>query len=335
MKRFSLSNIVVAATCAFVLVWGGGCTTGPGAKLNPRQQMLLDTVDKFHRLARTDGEVALKRYQTPESAGQFETALGALEGHWVDVFRPSVYGVRFFGSDEALVLFYNPWSDIGFIALWQPVGQTFGITDAELVPGDCIRKRGVPPFKLLRHWRRTDEAPLLAVCESAYQTLEAFRQTFSRSKDKPPPAQWRTRLPVLQNAELREGCILGAGMMLSITIDGLRDYRHDEKLSPVRKATAAALAQLRRGDLAEVLRSADETGKSTREELAGEMPDKWGGMQIVATLDLEGRTFVFLDSSDQAGLFVSFFFRKASGRADLKRIDVMNFWMYSAAKSRR
>jgi hypothetical protein len=43
-------------------------------------------------------------------------------------------------------------------------------------------------------------------------------------------------------------------------------------------------------------------------------------------------TFVFLDSADQPGLFVSFFLEKAPGRAVLKRIDVMDLWTFYAHK---
>ena len=329
MKRSFPGTLVLAASLAFALACGGGCN-GPG-DLDPRQQKLLDTVKEFHQLARVDAGTALTRYQTPECAQKLDIARDGLKGHWVDVFRPTVLEVSFLGQYEALAAFYNPWSDIAFLALWQPRGEeTFAMTDAELVPGDCIRKRGVAPFKVLRQWRQIDEPPPLAICESAYQTLQAFRQAFA----SPPgtAAQWRQRLPGLQNDKVRAIALLGAGMMLSRTVGEVNAYRTEPKLAAVRASTEATLAELRAGNLDQVLGRTGQTDAGTREELSRDLAGKWAGMKVVSVLDWEEWTFVFLDSADQSGLFVSFFFRKAAGRPTLKRIDPMDIWTYHAYK---
>ena len=203
------------------------------------------------------------------------------------------------------------------------------MTEAELVRGDCIRKRGKPPFSVLRHWQRSDQAPPLAVCESAYQTLDAFRQTFTLpSGASLPAAQWRQKLPCLDNPKSRTAGVLCAMLMLSATLDGVAAYRSDEKLSPVRGAAEAALGLLRAGRLDEVLRTADQTDQATRKALAEDMATMWGGMKVVEVLDLGKVTFVFLDSADQSGLFATFLFQRPPGRAVLKRIDAMNLWDY-------
>ena len=334
MGRLSFGSLVVAASLAVVLAGlCVGCNGGSAGPVDPRQQRLLDTVAEFHRQARTDGDAALGRYRTGECASGYGATFAAAKGDWTHVLRPSVYGTSFLSPTDALTVFYNPWSDVALIALWQPAGGAPRITEAELVQGDCVRKRGQPRFGMARHWRRSEEAPALAVCESAYQTLEAFRQTFQKGSGTPPPAaEWRGRMGRLQDAKTRVGTLMGAMFMVSTTLDELAAYRRDPKLAPARQASEAALAALRGGRLAEVLASADQTDPTTRAELADVMAGKWAGVQPVAVLDSPQWTLVFLDSADQAGLFVGFLLQKASGRAVLKRIELMDIWAYYAHK---
>lgn len=327
MGRLSARTAASGALAA--LAWASGC--GGAGALDPRQQSLVDTVEQFHRLARSDAEAALTRYQTPACARRLEIARDGLEGHWLEVFRPTVWEVSFVARYDAVTAFYNPWSDIAFLALWQPQGEeTFAMTDAELVPGDCIRKRGVAPFKLLRHWRQIDEPPPVAVCEAACRTLEAFRQAFATAP--PAPAQWRRRLPGLQDDKVRGAALLGAGMMLSRTVDEVRAYRSEAKLAGVRAAVDAALVDLRAGRIEQVLARTGQNDPATREELGRDLAGKWAGMRVVSVLDWEEWTFVFLDAADQPGLFVSLFFEKADGRPALKRIDPMDIALYEAYK---
>ena len=324
MKRSSLGTLAVAAFLAFA-VTSGGCTPGSAA----RQQRLAEAVEKFHTLARTDPGSALSRYQTPECAEKFAPTYKAFKD-WASVLRPTTYETTFVGPDDALVLFYNPWSDIGLITLWQPVGSSLGITDSELVPGDCIRNRGKPPFSLRRHWLRMDELPVLAVAKSTYQTLVAFQKAFEPASGEAlgSPTQWRQRLGGLLNPEIRDAGVLNAAIMLSMTFDDLRKYRLDPKLAPVRKATEATLALLKAGRQDEALRTADRMNAAARKELAVDMTAHWGEMKVVAIADVATMTFVFLDSDAEGGLFASFFFHKQPGGAVLKRIDFMDIDAY-------
>ncbi len=344
-----------------------GCATGrdAGWPMNPRA--LVGAVEQFRDLAGKDAMGTLPRFMDAEIAETFDevTACGWVESHpfglpkglskrvWEFFFNTSVYDVQYTGPQNALVAFYNPWSDVVVITMWHTDGEWMFISDAEVLAGDFLRKAGRPPYAGVPLWRRGDQLPLTAVADAANRTIRAFHNVFSpmlptvteKSGNlsaaeiealSKKASDWRSLLPNLKVQKFMDANHLAAGLMLNRNFASIDTFLKSDQFASVRDECVSTLDRLRDGQIEKVLAAADETPAHTQKVLAEEMSGKWNRVSIVSFADSKAYRLVFLQTDQTADYYLCFTFRPDAAKKQwrLRRIDLINHKAYYLDKTR-
>lgn len=344
-----------------------GCATGRNAEwpMNPRA--LVGSVEQFRELAGKDATKTFPRFMDAEIAETFDevTACGWVESHpfdlpkglskrvWEFFFNTSLYDVQYTGPQNALVAFYNPWSDVVVITMWRTDGEWMFISDAEVLAGDFLRKAGRPPYSGVPIWRSGNQLPLTAVADATYRTIRAFHNVFSpmlptatgntgnlsaaeiKALSK-KASDWRSLLPNLKVQRFMDANHLAAGLMLNRNFASIDTFGKSDQFASVRAECASTLGRLRNGQIKEVLAAADETPTHTQKVLAEEMSDKWNRVSIVSFADSKACRFVFLQTDQTSDYYLCFTFRPDAAKKQwrLRRIDLVNHKAYYLDKTR-
>ncbi len=338
-----------------------GCSTGRDAGWSMNQRALLGAIEQFRDLAGKDAPGAFSRFMDPGTSEVFDevTACGWVESHpfglpeglskrvWSFFFNTSLYGVQYTGPQNALVAFYNPWSDVVVITMWSTDGKWMFISDAEVLAGDFLRKAGRPPYLGVPLWKRGEQLPLTAVADADYRTIRAFHDVFkpmlphAPAKDRKLSADeikalskkasdWRKHLPNLKNQKLLDANYLSAGLMLNRNFASIDTFGKDARFASIYKECVSTLERLQNGQLEKVLATADETPAQTRKALAEEMTDKWNRVSLVSFADSKACRFVFLQTDKKADYYLCFTYRPGAAKNQwrLRRIDLINHKAY-------
>jgi hypothetical protein len=215
---------------------------------------------------------------------------------------PAVGGAA---SARPLSAFYNPWADVVLVAEWRRRGGRLELVDLDVVPADCVRRRGRPPFALERAWVAPDRFPPAALRSTAAETVDAFERMFPDGAGGEP---WRARLAPGGAEGWGEVWRPAAGLLSARALLALSEYRHPERgepalLTALRPALDRALAQARAG----------RQGRAARP-----------GLAIASVLVGKKRAYAFaVDTRQPAASAVAFSFDAKGGDLVLSREDVV------------
>ena len=303
-----------------------------------RPEALVGAIEQFRADVHADPQKVFAERMPSESAAVFRdvadqaykpvfpkgTPPAMFRRVWGFFFDTSIYVIHYAGPKTALVAFYNPWTDVAAILLWDEGSVGPRIGDAEVVTGDYLRGQRAPPWKLVPGWRRLSKPPPLAVAENAYQTTEGFVRLFGPLRAPSAEelrtmtdaqlqaelkrlADWRAHAPGMQDRRIRGGNRLCAGARLRMNLFALDVLASTKALAPLRTSAFAALEKFAAGQGETVLAQARHTPAPVREVVLRESPERWGKQSVVCyglSDDVRGG-FVFTTRWDEPNTFWS------------------------------
>lgn len=249
-----------------VAVWGVVCAAQPegagtGVLSAPVAQRdatpLMEAAGGFRELARRDFKTALARFATAGGARALTRIDKALwEGvdnrvGWSYFFTVAV-SAPIAEAGGLLVTYYSPWSDVFLITQWQPDSGGIHIVDAEILLGDWIRRRGVPPLDAVPLWLRGGPHQPAAPAIAAADSIRALEQAFHGWQG----GEWRTRLGGFADTNQLTENRLAAANALGLAIEHAARFSADdanEEGLRLRLALGLLLRELVRGNTAAAL----------------------------------------------------------------------------------
>ena len=229
---------------------------------------------------------------------------------WTYFFRTCLVTGGPRNGDRQAVLFYHPWSDTALVTQWKDQKK---LTDMEMVPGEALRKGGVPPYGGALGWTRLQAYAPSAVGMVTAQTLKAFEKAFSNE------TSLEAALPWLAKPQAREACRVACSLQFAQVVKSLATFSstYDQ---PARIAFIRVLA-LGDAAIAEAPDTPPESAKALRD-----LPSKaWSGFQPTALVDTEARVLVMAHHRESPDLFLGVVFRREGEALVPQRMDLLSF----------
>jgi hypothetical protein len=209
------------------------------------------------------------------------------------------------GSARPICGLYNPWADVVLVAEWKRGPGRLELADLDVLPADCVRRKGQPPFAIERPWASADRFPPAALQATAVETVDAFERMFANGAEGGP---WRARLAPGGDDGWNRVWRPAAGFLSARALLAISEYRHPERgeprlLTALRPALDRALADARAG----------RGGPTARP-----------GLAITSVVVGKERAYAFaVDPGRADGGAVAFSFEAKDGRLGLARRDVV------------
>lgn len=297
-----------------------------------RMTRLLSVVRRFKEIAQIDYKEGLALYADGEAKRQFVNLNDHIwletspEVGWSFFMTVAVDAVGAVNSENPLVAFYNPFSDIFLITAWRMDGEVPRMVDAEVLMGDWLRVES-PSLSLVPSWLRTDTYKPAALGNSVAETINAFEHLFFAESN----VYWRERLLVLENQQLLVDINYpAAAIMLDNSLANIDTFRTAEKTKQphmvlCQEMTLTFLREAAQGHIQQTLASADKTLIVTRTILKTLAPEWFETLVAVAALSNSDSCQVFLASMYDASSTISLLFAAEENALSLKRIDVIDY----------
>ena len=342
MLRAGLSLLAAAAIVlvGVVVVVLAGLVVRPTAPEGDRQ--LAATLSSFRKGAAGDVLAAVKAAGGEPMAARVEALDPVLwpvsppQVGWswlVSTALPTVAGAT---SARPLTGFYNPWADVLLVLEWRRERGRLELADLDVVPADCVRRGGKPPFAIDVAWVRPDRFPPLALQSSVTDTTAAFERLFPNGAGG---GAWRARLAPGGDETWSQVLRPAAGLLCARALLAISEYRHPEPgepaiLTALRPTLDRALAEARAGRAAALVEGAPATPAASRSALARA---PLGGLAITSILVGKERAYAFAVDPGQPGGVVSFTFDAKDGPLALVRLDVVGLpvapWLRPGGRS--
>ncbi len=303
----------------------------PSASQVTQLTPLMVCAARFKSLARTDFEKALLVYTRDNGRNK----LWALDRELWDIELSQWAWMQFFGAAVPvlggkqgqfdLVGFYNPYSDVFLITVWQPGRKVHQIVDAQMLMGDWVRS-DTEDLDLVPLWRREPIHRPVALGLATARSLLAFEKAFaSANRDN-----WRTRLPILKDEKaLRELNDPFMALMLNqqlINVSGILAPDPDAKtLQTCRDLTIEVIKRAVDGKLEPILFLMADTLPGTARDLKAIPPEWFSGLKTTGVLTASQGVMVFLSPTEQTTASLSLYFSTAGKGVDIRRIDIVDY----------
>lgn len=231
-------------------------------------------------------------------------------------------------GDTRLAAYYHPWSDVFLMTTWSlPAGGSPGLTDAEMLMGDCVRRGGEAPLDGGWHWKDGRTYPPFAIGWSAASTVAAFDRRFRAEGHV--GGSWQDAIPRLRDTALQEGNRYGAGVLVMRNLAEMAPLLDPSAADPVARAVRTRLTGivplLQAGRFPEVVREARQTLPEASASLRSLTADDWKRFRVAAYWASERSAIVALSKLDQTDRYLAFVFAIEQGAARLQRIDTLSF----------
>ena len=281
---------------------------------------LLTVVQRFKDIMLVNPEEALTLYADQEAKRKFSSFNDHVwlattpQIGWSFFMSVAVHAVGNAKSQQPLVAFYNPISDIFLITAWRMDKELPRMVDAEVLMGDWVRA-GSPTLSLIPFWLRKDMFKPAALGSSVAEAITAFERIFPAASD----TYWRKKLRVLENRQLLVDVNYPAVAIMLLNslaiIDKFRTAEQSDnpRLASCRNMTISTVRLAVQGHINKLLVSADETLPETRAILKNLKPGWFRTLEAVAVFTGNDGCLVFLNQVYDASGSLSLFF---SGKGD-------------------
>jgi hypothetical protein len=295
----------------------------------------ISAIEKWRSGGRSEPMAAMEQFATPEANERFSEINSVLwsdvvprEG-WMNFFSSSVYAVARESDERFLAAFLHPWADVVLFTLWETQKDgVWKITDLELLLGDFVRRKGVPPYNVDPGWTMMEMEPPQGVALLTQVTLSAFARTFAGPNDGEMPnlRHWRSFYTNAQNGGALGANRAGAQAALERNMLGLLDFLHHQTIP---KAVEAVRAHFSREGWEEAFQLAPNTSDETAELVRRHLMGQWDRLHLACWARGSGSdTFVFFEMNPP-DTFVSFkVIVHPDGQPGIDRIELVNHPAY-------
>lgn len=303
----------------------------PSAEQAAQLAPLMVSASRFKSLARTDFEKALLVYTREDGRKK----LWALDRELWDIELSQWAWMQFFGAAVPvlggrqgrcdLVGYYNPYSDVFLITVWQPGRNVHQIVDAQMLMGDWVRS-DTDDLDLIPLWRREPIHRPVALGLATARSLLAFEKAFA-SADRD---NWRSRLPILKDEAARKQLNDPVmALMLNtqlINVGAILAPERDAKtLQTCRDLTIEVVNRAVNGKLDSILFLMADTLPGTARDLKAIPPAWFSGLKTTGVLTASQGVMVFLSPTEQTTASLSLYYSTAGKRVDIRRIDLVDY----------
>jgi hypothetical protein len=292
---------------------------------------LLMAADAFRQAVLADPQTAFAKYAPNEQASRYRAMSSQLfldespDLLWRSFLKSSLLSASFHGLDQALIAFYQPWTDIFLLTEWKNEAGSPRIQHMRFVHGDALRKRGEPPYNISPLWSRSTLPAYAAVSLDTTKTLRSFDKLFPTKLQPKGTFAWEPKLGLDKDparSRANEVAVRGAFTAWVLTSQTFFDDRRFEK---VRKKISLALDAIKTEQSANLLAEASETLPETATVLG--RPD---GLAFVRDAKLQTMAyskkhcFVFLTNPAMPHVYLSFWLDGGLDSPRLRRVDLMD-----------
>lgn len=317
---------------AFGLIVGVNAATKENPNAKPISR-IIETASNFRQWSLKDYSKALKTCATDEVIGKFQVLDGAIwpdtnpKLGWSFFLNVSVVTVGCSKSDQPLIAFYNPWSDVFLVTVWEIQDGKPRMVDAEVMLGTYIRTRGQFPKDPIPAWVKSPMYKPAILGVSVAKSVKAFEDLF-------PPTyagRWREKVPELADPEILANLNYdGVGLMLLYSVTNIDAYRHprageNPRLASIREVAGRGLLLASEGKMESLLAKANETLPDIRKALAKLPASEFKTMSVSACVVGDDSALVFYVPTFNAGYCMSFLIKGTGKEAAIRRVDVVAY----------
>jgi hypothetical protein len=319
----------------------GGAAAADGRALDRLWHAVLGLRNK----CAVEGASGWNAFVTPEAARQVERIGQQIWAEdadlgWSSFFARALFDIGRPASPAPLVGFYHPWGDAWLLVEWQ-FQPELKITAVELLSGEWIRRRGVPPFDPRPDWLRRDGYRVEQLARAAVENLRLLP---SLAYGKKP---WRETLNLEQHRrELDEihtpavaVNLLGAMLRADELALGAAAFGKDQTPPPaleqLRASSRRFLASGREGNAGFFVELTESTNPATAAALRKLAPEAYSQLVPAYWLaDPDWAEALFVPDHNPDFCLALTYKRNAS-RLQLTRIDLVHFPSVAAAAVKR
>lgn len=224
-----------------------------------------------------------------------------------------------------LIGFYNPYSDLFLIGVWESDDGLYQMTDAELLLGDWLRVDN-KELDIAAQWLRGPAYRPQALAQSVAETILSFEQVFASVTR----ADWRSKLAILTDSFLQEGFNSPiATIRLQQQFENVTAFANAEPghalVARFRNATIDVIDEIVGQGIESVLATADETVTNTAEVLQAASPEWFDELRVAAVVTDEMTGLVFLAPTKQTRVSLVFRFEGGASARHIKRFDLIDY----------
>lgn len=305
-----------------------------------RMALLMMNVSEFQETAANNyakALLSLSKDKGMEKLYNIDKALWSVELSQVGWKQFFDSAIRIYHKDfdkYPLVAYYNPFSDIFLITVWEQEVSDYKIFDAEILLGDLVRgtdeKVDTTPF-WLRKKKHYDANLGIEIGLSALAFEEVFKKVISKN--------WRTKLKILNDSTLLNAANYPATsislhtQLLSV-VNFSTSVANMTQLQECRNLTEKTLLSLKDRNIDKVLTTANETPIKTVKVLK-KITAKWlENLMFTAVVHDTEECIVYLTPKQNSSGSLSLTFQKLKSHLHLKRIDMIDYQqIYTAIQS--
>ncbi len=292
---------------------------------------LLGSVNAFKSMAQTNYANAFllfSRGQGMEKLHEMDKSSWTIpqsQAGWTLFFNTAIQVHADKKGKSPLIGFYNPYSDLFLIGVWESDDGLHQMVDAELLLGDWLRKDN-KDLEIVPQWLRGPTYRPEALARVVAESILSFEQVFASATR----ADWRSKLIILTDSVLQEGVNSPiATIRLQQQFENVNAFTHVEpgqtSVARFRNGTIDVIDEIAGQGVESVLATADGTVANTKRVLEAASPEWFGELRVAAVVADETTGLVFLAPAKQARGSLVFRFEGGASARHMKRFDLIDY----------
>lgn len=252
---------------------------------------------------------------------------------WMLFFNSAVRVHGGLSGQFPVVGYYNPFSDVMLLTVWERQQNGLHMVDAEMVMGDWIRDQS-PDLDLIPQWLRERVHRPVALGASVAETLLSFERLFATADG----SNWRDKLAILGSPDLlMEINYPGAALMLNDRLINVLNFSAPDDahitFRTCSRQTVDLMQQAGSGHIDDLLAQADQTMAETASGLKTLSGSWYGTLKVASALLDPAGCLVLLTSPEQTTGTLCLYFMRTGNHYRIKRIDFVDYqYFYNQLK---
>lgn len=292
----------------------------------------LGLVMEFRKVAVRDYDKAVSSLCNSKAQLLFEQINGNIwsickpDIGWSWFLDSSLFTVTGVDTEHPLAAYYNPWCDCFLLLGMERTGGKLVIADVEVLPADCIRKSGKPPFDFNSRWNDDKAFPPEVIATTFVTSISAFEKLFPNGAEK----NWRNRcvpqLPEIWMKIIYPAASLACGNAI-LTVSEFRASPDPDlpMMNALQPAVMEAIRQCNEKGLAKFAAETKATQKVCLDAVQILGDGTFKGLKVAYAITGKSTAFAFCINPKSPGMCVAFSCRFANKKMEVERVDLIHF----------